>query len=44
MVKKLSYAIDLDRGIFTYIPEENNGINGSGCDELKKEFEGEDNF
>ena len=42
--KKLSYAIDLDRGIFTYIPEENNGINGSGCDELKKEFEGEDNF
>lgn len=42
--KKLSYAIDLDKGIFTYVPEGNNAVNGSGCDDLRKEFEGEDSF
>lgn len=42
--KKLSYAVDLDKGVFTYIPEENNGLNGAGCEDLRKEFEGDDKF
>lgn len=38
-MKKLTYAIDLDRGIFNYIPEENNALNGKGTEELAEEFE-----
>lgn len=37
--KKLQYSIDLDKGIFQYIPTENDGLNGSGCQELKNEYE-----
>ena len=37
-MKNLSYAIDLDKGIFQYIPEEGNALEGAGSDELKKEF------
>ena len=37
--KKLRYAIDLDKGIFNYIPEENNALEGEGCDDLKNEYE-----
>ena len=40
--KTLSYVADFNKGIFQYIPEENNALNGEGADELKKEFE-EDN-
>ena len=36
---KLKYAIDLDRGIFSFIPTENDALNGSGCDELEQEYE-----
>lgn len=41
---KLQYAVDFNRGIFTYIPTSENG-NTASTDELKKEFEsfGEDN-
>ena len=37
--KKIKYAIDLDKGIFVYIPEENNALEGDGCEDLKKEYE-----
>lgn len=37
-MKNLSYAIDLDKGIWQYLPEENNALNGAGSAELKKEF------
>lgn len=37
-MKNLSYAINLDKGIFTYIPEESNALEGAGSEELKKEF------
>lgn len=41
--KKLSYAIDLDKGIFQYLPEEDNALDGQGSKELREEFE-EENF
>lgn len=37
-MKDLSYAIDLNRGIFTYIPEENNALDGQGVTELIDEY------
>jgi hypothetical protein len=36
---KIKYAIDLDRGIFSYVPAEEDALNGSGCDDLRREFE-----
>jgi replicative DNA helicase len=45
--KTLSYAVDLNKGNFTYIPEENNALDGEGASELKEKFEvddGEDVF
>lgn len=42
--KRLSYAVDLDHGIFDYIPEENNGVSGAGSEELRREFEGDEPF
>ena len=41
--KRLSYAIDLDKGIFQYLPEEDNALDGQGSKELREEFE-EENF
>ena len=40
--KKIKYAVDLNKGIFNYIPEATNAVDGAGCEELKNEFEGED--
>lgn len=37
--KTLKYAIDLNRGIFNYIPESNNALNGEGSQELYEEYE-----
>lgn len=37
--KNLKYAIDLDKGIFSYIPEQNNAVDGDGAQELYEEFE-----
>lgn len=37
-MKDLSYAVDLNRGIFTYIPEENNALEGQGVSELMEEY------
>ena len=40
-MKDLSYAVDFDKGIFTYIPEENNALDGQGASELLEEYEEE---
>ena len=44
--KKINYAINLDKGIFTYIPEESNALDGEGCKEIAEEYGdiGEDVF
>ena len=36
---KLKYAIDLDKGMFMFIPNEDDATNGKGCEDLKKQFE-----
>lgn len=36
--KDLSYAVDLNKGIFEYIPEETNALEGKGIEELREEF------
>ena len=40
--KSIKYNIDLNKGIFNYIPEENNALNGEGSKELYEEFEYDD--
>lgn len=42
--KDIKYAVDLDKGIFQYIPAEGNAVNGSGVDELREEFEEDSPF
>lgn len=37
--KKLQYAIDLNKGIFKYLPNENDGLDESNIQALKEEFE-----
>lgn len=37
--KDIKYAIDLDKGIFQYIPEQNNAVDGDGIEALREEFE-----
>jgi replicative DNA helicase len=37
--KTLKYLIDLDKGMFTYIPEDEDATNGAHVEELKKEYE-----
>lgn len=36
---KLKYAIDLDKGVFQFVPNEDDALDGSACDELRHEFE-----
>jgi len=44
-MKHIKYAINLDKGIFQYIPEEDNGLeDSSSCHDLATEFDGEDAF
>ena len=45
-MKDITYLIDLNVGKFTYVPEEENALNGKGAEELRTEFEenGEDVF
>ena len=38
-MKDLKYSIDLNKGLFIYIPEEDNAIDGQGVEDLRKEFE-----
>ena len=42
--KKLKYAIDLNRGIFNFLPNEDDATGGSACADLKKEYDGGDEF
>lgn len=37
--KKLKYAWDINKGIFNYIPEENDANNGVDCESLKNEYD-----
>lgn len=37
--RKIKYAADFDKGIFSYVPEESNALEGEGSEELAKEFE-----
>lgn len=36
--KKIHYAYDFDKGIFTYMPSESDPMDNSRCDELRQEF------
>lgn len=44
--RKLQYAIDLDKGIFQYLPATNDANGGAGADQIRSEFceDGEDVF
>ena len=47
--KKIHYAYDFDKGIFTYMPEEGDPLSNEHCEDLRREFEceptqGEDVF
>ena len=47
--KKLKYAADFDKGIFSYIPVETDGLQGNQCDDIRNDYEfnsddGEDPF
>lgn len=44
--KKLQYAIDLDKGVFQYLPANTDATGGSGADSIRSEFDetGEDVF
>ena len=44
--KKLQYAINFDKGIFEFMPSEDDAVNGKGAEELKETFEenGDDVF
>ena len=37
--KDIKYVVDLDKGIFEYLPEQNNAVDGAGTAELREEFE-----
>lgn len=37
--KKLQYAVDWDKGQFTFIPSEGDATGGSACQELEEEYE-----
>lgn len=37
--KTLKYAVDFDKGIWTFIPTENDALNGEKCEELEQQFE-----
>ena len=39
--KKLKYAYDFDKGIFTYIPIDGDATGGQGSIELKQEYDGD---
>ena len=39
--KSIKYVIDLNHGIFNYLPEESNALDGDGVKELYEEFEEE---
>lgn len=36
---RLKYAIDFDKGVFQFIPNEDDALSGQGCKELQEEYE-----
>ena len=36
---KLKYAVDLDKGVFSIIPNEDDALSGNKCEELRDEYE-----
>ena len=36
---KLKYAVDLNKGIFDFIPVETDALNGNGCEALREEYD-----
>ena len=36
---KLRYAINLDKGVFTYLPNEDDALGGADSDSLRDEYE-----
>lgn len=39
--KRISYAFDYDKGIFSYIPTETDALGGDACEELRQSYESE---
>lgn len=39
--KKLQYAIDLDKGVFVYLPADTDANGGKGAEDLRKEYYGD---
>lgn len=39
--KKIHYAYDFDKGVFTYMPEESDPLSNEHCEDLRREFDGE---
>ena len=37
--KKLCYAYDFDKGVFQYMPTQEDGLEGKDCESLREEFE-----
>ena len=42
--KKIKYCADINKGIFQYLPEEDNALNGEGSEDLAREFGEEEVF
>lgn len=40
--KELKYALDFDKGVFQFIPTEDDALGGAGCDDVKQEYDGPD--
>lgn len=38
---KLKYAVDLDKGVFSFVPSEEDALGGAGCRDLRREFDGD---
>ena len=37
--QKLKYVINLDRGLFEYMPTDKDALSGSKCESLRKSYE-----
>lgn len=38
---RLKYSIDLDKGIFSFLPTEDDALGGVGCEDLRAEYDGD---
>ena len=36
---KLKYAVDLDKGVFSFIPNEDDALGGNKCEDMRDEYE-----